>query len=726
MGLNPGDTKPRGEGQVRAVIEDALLAQRGALIGWVPVCLACGIGGYFALGTEPSLLVFAGFMAGALLLLAMSRLVHIAYAPLLIALILVMAGAGLAKWRTAAADAPVLGFRYYGSIEGRVVGIDRSASDAPRLTLDQVVLADMAPARTPARVRVSVHGDQVLTSYRPGDTLIMTGHLSPPAGPAEPGGFDFQRHAWFLELGAVGYTRTPVLRLAIPVRRGWEMHIFAMRMAISNAVQEAMPGETGAFAAAIMTGDRSAMGQETLANLRASNLAHLLAISGLHMGLLTGFIFAAVRVVLALTPLALLWPTKKIAAICALCTGAFYLALSGGNVATERAFIMVGVMFVAILLDRRALTLRAVAIAAIIVLVWQPEALTGPGFQMSFAATTALVAVFGYLRHADMHRLPKWVRAVLSVVISSFVAGLATAPIAAAHFNQIAHYGLIANLLSVPLMGVLVMPAAVLAVCLAPFGMWQVGLWFMDLGLWWILFVADMVAGQTGAVGHVIAPHWTVLPVLTLGLLFVVLWQGRARFAGLACVIMAGLIWQQSSRPQILIADNGSLLGVMTAEGRALSKPKGSGFVAGIWLENDGGPVAQDVAAARLGFQRAGRVVQAALGDWTIIQVSGKVALAELARCGGADVLISNQTDAGARPCLVYDQRGLRESGALALDLATNGDLIITTAHQLAGNRPWNRGQGAANGPVRLSLDAKRDAVAPRSDRLLQASIGAD
>ncbi len=711
---------------MRAVIQDALLAQRGALIGWVPVCLACGIGGYFALPEEPGILIFIGLAICVLLLWAASRLVHVAYAPLIIGLILILMGAGLAKWRTTAVEAPVLGFRYYGPIEGRVVGIDRSASDAPRLTLDQVVLADMAPARTPARVRVSVHGAQVLTTYRPGDTLIMTGHLSPPAGPAEPGGFDFQRHAWFLELGAVGYTRTPVLRLATPARSGLAMHVFAMRIAISRAVQDAMPGETGAFAAAIMTGDRSAMGKETLGHLRASNLAHLLAISGLHMGLLTGFIFASVRSLLALTCLALHWPTKKIAAICALIVGAFYLALSGGNVATERAFIMVEVMFVAILLDRRALTLRAVAIAAIIVLVWQPEALTGPGFQMSFAATTALVAVFGYLRHVDMHRLPKWVRAVLSVVISSFVAGLATAPIAAAHFNQIAHYGLIANLLSVPLMGVLVMPAAVLAVCLAPFGLWQLGLWFMDLGLRWILFVAGMVAGQDGAVGHVMAPHWIVLPVLVLGLLFVVLWQGRVRFAGLACVIIAGLIWHQSKRPQMLIADNGALIGVMGREGRALSKLKGSGFVAGIWLENDGGPVAQDVAAARAGLTREGRVVRADLGGWAIAQVSGKVALADMVGCGGADVLISNQTDAGGRPCLVYDLRALRRSGALAFDLAQNGDLVVTSAHAVAGFRPWNRRQGPAEPPIRLSWAQKRGADAPQSNGQLQASIGAD
>ena len=705
------------------MIEDALLAQRGALIGWVPVCLAVGIGVYFSLSAEPGPVVWLGLAIVATACLVLSRLVHVAYAPILIGMLLVVAGIGLAKYRTQSVEAPVLTFRYYGPIEGRVVNIDRSASDAPRLTLDQVVLNRMSPARTPTRVRVSVHGDQVLDQFRPGEVLVMTGHLSPPAGPAEPGGFDFQRHAWFLELGAVGYTRTPVLRMVAPDRPTVSMRIFSIRMALSTAVQEAMSGETGGFAAAIMTGDRSAMDQSTLQALRASNLAHLLAISGLHMGLLTGFVFAVIRYGLALVPaIALRYPTKKIAAVFALITGAFYLALSGGNVATERAFIMVAVMFVAVLLDRRALTLRAVAMAAIIVLVWQPEALTGPGFQMSFAATTALVAVFGALRRFDLTRLLKWSRPVLSVVVSSFIAGAATAPFAAAHFNQIAHYGLIANLLSVPLMGVLVMPAAVLSVCLAPFGLWQVGLWIMEWGLRWILFVAVSVSSQPGALGHVVAPMGSVLPVLALGLLWLILWQGRARMVGVLAVGLALFLWQATERPALLVADNGALIGLDGPEGRILSKPTGSGFVAGIWLENDGGPVSQEVAAGRSGLIRDGRVVSASLAGWDIVQTSGKTALAGLDGCGGAHVLITNQIDETPRPCIVYDVARLRQTGALGLDVLENGDLMIDTAHAVAGFRPWNARQGPVQPPNILSFAQKERAA----DATLLMQISAD
>ena len=689
-------------------INAALLAQRGNLLAWVPVCLGVGVGWYFGLLQEPSVLAWWMATTFAFFMIVCARFAPFSLAPLFIAIALVVVGAGLAKVRVEMVKEPMLTFRYYGPIEGRVIKIDRSASDAVRLTLDRVVLARMSPDRTPARVRVSLHGEQTDRLIQPGEVLMTTGHLSPPSGPAEPGGFDFQRHAFFLKLGAVGYTRNPVVGLAHG-QSDWRLLVYSQRVKISRAVQKAMSGEAGAFAAAIMTGDRAAMGQATLRNLRASNLAHLLAISGLHMGLLTGVIFMGVRFLIACVPyLALRWPAKKIAAVCAIAVGFYYLLLSGGNVATERAFIMVSVMFVAVILDRRALTLRAVAMAAIVVLVIAPEALVGPGFQMSFAATTALVVVFGILRSVNLMRFPKWQRAVFSVVVSSAVAGFATAPFAAAHFNMFAHYGLIANLLSVPLMGVLVMPAAVVAACLAPFGLAWIGLWFMELGLRWILFVATTVGQADGAVGHIVAPMPQVLPVMGFGLIWIALWSGRGRLFGVAVTAVAFFLWSQTTRPALLVADNGALMGRNTNDGRALSRAKGSGFVAGIWLENDGAPMMQDQAAARAGIETLGRVSTTTLGDWRVVQVSGKTALADMSGCDGADILISNQAEVGPRPCHVFDIGALRQSGSLALDVDAQGALVITRARDITGHRPWNGGQGddaqktAIGGPLIL------------------------
>ncbi|MCC6303793.1 MAG: ComEC/Rec2 family competence protein, partial [Rhodobacteraceae bacterium] len=553
----------------------ALAAARGRLAPFVPVGLGAGIGLYFLLPAEPG----TAARAAALALLAGAALLALrgpeGARPLAAALALVLAGLLLAQFRTQVVAAPVLAFRFHGAVEGRVVAIDRSLSDVMRLTLDRVVLEDLAPAATPARVRIALHGEAgAHIDPVPGMVVILTAHLAPPAGPAEPGGFDFRRHAWFERLGAVGYTRTPVLMLEAAPAGAGALLATRLRARITAAVQERVAGEAGAFAAAVVTGDRAGIGRETLDDLRDSGLAHLYSISGLHMGLLTAFVFALIRRGLALVPpLALRLPAKKIAAVVALAAAAFYLVLSGGDVATERSFIMVAVMLAAVLADRRAISLHSVAIAATLILLRQPEALLGAGFQMSFAATIALVATFGALAgRRPGRRLPWPVHAAAGVVLSSLVAGAATAPITAAAFGRISGYGLLANVLGVPVMGILVMPGAVVAGLLAPLGLEGAGLAAMAAGSRWILGVAQWVAGLEGAVAAVPAPPRAVLPLAALGALWLLLWPGRARRAGLLAGVVALGLWVAVPRPALLVADTGTLVGVLGPGGRVLSK----------------------------------------------------------------------------------------------------------------------------------------------------------
>lgn len=662
-------------------IEAVWLAQRGALFPWVPVLLSVGVGGYFALSQEPPVAVLAvcGGLGAALLMLALWRGREWS-GPLGVAGASLLIGFAIAGVRAHWVAGPVLGWRYYGQVEGRIVGIDRSASDALRLTLDRVVLSRVDPVRVPHRVRISLH-DTGGVAPMAGLRVMTTAHLAPPSGPVEPGGFDFRRHVWFQGVGAVGYARVPLLAVEGP--EGGP-RVFAARMALADHVRARMPGQAGDFAAAIMTGDRSGLSQETLAAMRISNLAHLLAISGLHMGLVAGFVFAATRLALAAIPrLALRWPVKKLAAAVAVLAGAGYLALSGGNVATERAFVMVSVMLVAVMLERRALSLRAVAVAAVFLLCLRPEALLGPGFQMSFAATVALVAVFGWLRDARVPLGPRWLRPVLAVVISSAVAGVATAPVAAAHFNQMSQYGLLANLLSVPLMGVLVMPAAVVAALLMPLGLDWVPLWVMEQGLRWILYVSNWVAGLDGARIAVVAPGPWVLPLMAFGALTVVLWQGRGRILGLLPVLVAVWLWSGQERPRLLVSDTGTLVGVMTAEGRALNTPRGGGFVAGNWLENDGDAADQSEAHARWR--------NTMLDPLGVVLVSGKAAARAPRDCGGADFVIftADPEDPPIGPCQVISPETLRRSGALAL-VEKAGVLRLQSAADITGQRLWS------------------------------------
>lgn len=658
------------------------------LFPWVPVFAALGIGIWFSLSVEPGLWIYLS----AAVILAGGVLVRIKGAEVLhppaIAIACVAVGLLAAGLRGHLQQAPMLDFRYYGPVEGRVIAIDRSQSDKVRLTLDQVVLERTSPKRTPHTVRVSLHGKQDHFGAVPGMTVALTGHLSAPEGPAEPGGFDFRRMAYFDRLGAVGYTRTPVLVMAAP-EEGAQI-INRVRTYLSTAIQTAVPGDAGAFASGVMTGDRSGISLDTVEALRDSNLAHLLAISGMNMAFLTGFVFALIRYGIALIPyLALRMNSKKLAAVMALAVAGFYLALSGSNVATQRAFIMVVVMLGAVLLDRRALSLRTVALSACVLLVWQPESLLEPGFQMSFAATIALIWGFGVFEGQLIRQtLPRWTMPIFTLVLSSVIAGVATAPFAAAHFNRMTDYGLIANLLTVPVMGAVVMPAGAVAALAAPFGLADLPLWIMELGSRWILFIAHWIASLDGAVTAVPSPPWIVLPVLSVGALWVILFQGRIRAVGMAPVIAAFVIWGMADRPALLISSDAALVGLIGPQGRAMSSAKGAGFSADSWLENDGDLALQDQAAARDGFAGPKGRRTFSLAGLKGVHLKGKGADSMLAAaCAEADfVIIAAKIETPPPGCSVIDEAFLRKTGSLALSPANEG-LLMTPS--FAVKRLW-------------------------------------
>ncbi|MCU0905090.1 MAG: ComEC family competence protein [Tabrizicola sp.] len=638
------------------------------LFPWIAVLIGCGIGAWFAVDREPgagSYSVAAVLLAGGLVLgwrLELARPLGLAFAAL-------AAGWLAAGIRAHSLDAPMLGFRYYGPVEGRIVEIDRSQSDALRLTLDQVVLREVVPEKTPARVRVSLQGDQDWLTPLPGQVVILTATLAAPEGPVEPGAFDFRRMAFFDQLGAVGYTRTPVLLLEEPV--GGALPIDRLRTWLTQGMLAHMDGQPGAFAAGAMTGDRSAITEETVQALRDSSLAHLLAISGMNMAFLVGFVFALFRYGLALIPwIALRVNTKKVAAVVSLAVALFYLLLSGMNVATERAFIMIAVMLGAVLLDRRALTLRSVAVAGMILLLLKPESMLEPGFQMSFAATIALIVGFAALDGSIYRQqVPRWLMPVFTLVLSSLIGGLSTAPYAAAHFNRFTDYGLLANVLTVPVMGAIIMPAGAVAALLAPIGLAWLPLWVMEQGARWILFVAHWIAGLEGSVTAIPSPGPLVLPLFTLGAIWLILWRGRIQLVGVVPVLAALVLWIAADRPALLISGDGKLVGLEGAEGRALSAARGGGFSAENWLQNDGDLAEQGLAAARPGFEGAKGERWFDLAGLRGVVLTGKNAEAKLdAAClSGALVVLAARAEVVPQGCRLIDQATLAETGPLAI-----------------------------------------------------------
>ena len=659
----------------------ALEARRGRLLPFLAVALGIGIGVWFALPWEPQPRHYAALMVG---LMAMLPLTRTRLRPVALFAVFVVSGFLACGLRVLVTGTPMLAAEYYGPVTGRVVEVDRSQTGALRLTLDRVWLSDIGPPDVPRRVRLSLQGDRAEPDPLPGDVVMTTAFLSAPGGAVEPGAFDFRRMAFFEGLGAVGYTRVPLM---LWEEGKGEQAVGRLRAHLSAAIRARVPGDPGAFAAGVLTGDRSGLSVEAVDALRDSSLAHLLAISGMNMAFLVGFTFGFLRYGLALVPpIALRVDGKKVAAAVSLAVACFYLLLSGANVATERAFIMVAVMLIAVLLDRRAVTLRSVAVAGIILLTWQPEALLSPGFQMSFAATIALIAGFAALNDRLAGKQVPWLlRVGAAAVLASLIGGLATAPYAAAHFNRFTDYGLLANLLTGPVMGLVVMPAGALAALGALVGLEGPPLWVMEMGCRWILFVAHEVAALEGSVTALPATSGGVLALLSLGLVFAVLWSGRMRWLGLVPVAGALVLWGLAERPLVLVGDTG-IVGVMGPGGRALSVGRGEGFAVRNWLENDGDLASQAEAAERMGFAEVpeGRVF--AFGEMTGIIVAGDGVPTDI--CARHQIVVAVQLPPRIGPCLWLDKALLDRTGTIAI--LRHGDVLRAKATE-TGARLWSR-----------------------------------
>ena len=665
--------------------------QRPNFFLWTPVFLGSGAGLYFALPFEPSLPAGLWMLLGIVGVLGLRYSGNLALRVFIWIVMLVAAGLLLASLRTHQIAAPVLAEPFVGAIEGRVVSRDLSARNRVRIVLDNVTLYGVEPEATPERVRVTL--GPVPDWLRAGRRVLVHGQVSPPGPPVEPGGFDFRRWAWFKQLGGVGFSLGPVLPALAPAEGGSWIALQEARAHLAERLIRQVEGSAGGFAAAILVGYRGAVGQADLDALRASNLAHLLAISGLHMGLLTGLVFAAVRLLLAMVPrLAMRVPAKSLAAAAAILAGLAYLAFSGASVATQRAFVMAAVAFLAVIISRPAITLRAVALAALAILILRPESVTQAGFQMSFAATVGLVAGFEALRRTGwmQGRGPLWQRPLrwfAALVFASALAGTATAPISAFHFNQMAQYGLVANVLAVPLMGSVVMPLLLLGLLLEPIGLGGAAYFGAGLGIDGILAVAHWIAGLEGSVFLVPDGPAVILPMIAIGTLVVVIWRGRWRFAGIVPAAVAIAIWFTADRPPVLIDESGRLIGVMGEAGRGLSLARGKGFVAESWLESDGDAAEQALAAKRMGDAETFD-----LDGWRLSIVEDGTHWGSVP-CGAADVVLdrSKEPVRPAGDCIVVTLAELKARGAMALH-GPDAAVRVRGARDGAA-RPWTGGR---------------------------------
>jgi competence protein ComEC len=675
-----------------ASLRTCLAAERDRWLLWLPVFLGAGIGLYFWLRAEPPLWPAALTLAAATGAAAMARARPAAFA-LALALAAVALGFLAAKTATFIAAAPVLERRTGPlEIEARVLEVELLPEGA------RIVAAPRGIG--PERVRVRLRQDGA--ALEPGDWIRVRAVLMPPPPPVMPGAYDFQRRAWFDRLGAVGFAVGPTMRIEPPPGEGgaaWSSVVARLRHAMVERILAALPGATGAVAAALIAGQRGAIPAELNAAYRDSGLAHLLSISGIHMSLVAGIAFVAIRALLALVPpLVLRWNVKKGAAALALVLIIAYTVLSGASVPAQRSCVMTGLALLAVMIDRLHLSMRVVAWAAVAVMLATPSGVLGPSFQMSFAAVVALIAFYETFGarlsawRAERGPLGRFGFYFAALALTTVVATLATTPFSVYHFNRFALHGLAANAVAVPLTGFWVMPWAMLACLLMPLGLESWGLVPMGWGVALINAVAVEVASWPAATIAIRALPPEGLLLVTFGGIWLCLWRRRWRRWGLVPVVLGAATLLLERPPDVILSHDAKVMAVLAADGTyMLSGTRAGSLLEETWTRRGGStggaawPKHGRSADERLACDSVGCVYEA--NGRKVVLVRDAEALREDCR---ADLVVSAVPARRicGRKARVVDRIDAWRHGAHAIWLEPDR-IEIRSVHDWRGTRPW-------------------------------------
>lgn len=665
---------------------------------WIPVALGLGICAWFLLPARTDWLACA--LAGLALTLAMAGRRARAAQWLFWGGLLVAAGVGVAWLRADMVAAPRLDRPTSLSFAATVVGLeDRAAEGRWRLLL--APQAETLPPRIRLTLRTAPAAD-----IRPGARVSLRARLQPPAGPAYPGGYDFARRAWFEGIGATGYPLGPIALLApAPPPASPEAWLDAVRRSLTQSLREGVGGgAAGGMAAALVTGDRGGIDAETEQAMRDSGLAHLLSISGLHIAVVVGAALIATRRLLLLSPwIGRHWDTRAVAALVAALAGIAYTLLAGASVPTVRSCIAALAVLAGMLIGRDAISLRMVALAATLILLLRPEALLGASFQLSFAAVTGLVAFYEtrlgqrLLRRGDGDGI--WMRLGLglsALLLSGLVAEAVLAPTALYHFNRAGFYGMLANLVAIPLTSFVLLPLLALAIVAMPLGLAALPFVALREAFGLLIALAHATAALPGAVLRLPQIPTLAYALVILGGLWLLLWRSRARHLGWLA-LLPGLAGMALARPadiyvtgdgrHIAVAGGKTLLTLRAragdyvadmlgdASGRSRVERLPEGRTARSWCSRD---------ACSVAITRGGR-------RWQLLATRSDILIARAIfepACANADIIVSDRRL--PRWCrarwLTLDRDRLRASGAVAIDL-TRGSVRSVAA--LAGEHPW-------------------------------------
>lgn len=672
-------------------------AERGRFVPWLPVFMGTGILTYFALRTEPPLWLGIAVATPAIFAAVVLR-DKVNPRALSMALAAAAIGFTAAQWATARAP-PQPALPSHATI---LVGKVRSVEVLPegrRIALEAVQLDGGEGLDRWLRVRLKKGDDQELAT---GDTVRLRALVRPPMPPAHPGAWDLQRDAWYSGQAGSGYALGNIERIAEMPPAGAMRPVQRLREIIAGRISTVSPGAAGAVSITLLTGITTGIPPPDHDAFRASGLAHLLAVAGLHIGIVMGWTLAFARLAFAASEHASLhWPTKKLAALTALVAGGGYMVLTGMHVPIVRSFAMASLYTVAVLAGRRAISLRGLALAAIVLMLLSPQEVPGVSFQMSFSAVLALISGYAVLRPAlrSLHGNGSWLRRfglhLTALALTSALAGTASAPFGAYHFGRIQIYFVVANMIAVPIAALWVMPAGLIGLMLLPFGLDWLAFIPMGWGSEAILYVARTTAAWPAAtfdVPHM--PSWG-LALTGFGIAWLGIWQSKLRLAGVP-VIALGLVTPFLMRPaDIMVSSDARLIGIRVQDVVYLQVTGGTPkFTRDAWLQY--WATGSVRAMPKEGEEGNGAVV--CQKDACLLRPVHEAKAALLVRgashpdgCRKASVIVSAEPARGLCerpwPALV-DRFTVWRNGATAIWLDGRQATILTD-RAYRGDRPW-------------------------------------
>ena len=678
-----------------AVLENWLDRERDQLPLWLPVGIGFGVAFWQVFGSSAWMglamscasLLFLGTLAP-----RYSRLRRLAQ----ISAVAIFIGFLLISFRSTTVAQPVLGKIWTGAFYGQIEAVENiSARNVYRLRLATGDNADLPPF-----VRVNLTPEQYQDDFQPGAIIRLRARFLPPAGPTLPGGYDFARRAWFQQVGATGTALGTVQLFQKAESEAW----FATQRAnLTQHILKSMPQGSGGIGAALVTGDQGHIDLADAQAMRDSGLAHLLSISGLHVTAVVGFIFIAVSRLLSLSSwLALRISIPVVATATAALVALGYTLLTGAEVPTVRSFIAALLVLIALALGRDALTIRLVAFGALIVLIFWPEAMAGPSFQLSFAAVATIVimhempVVASFTERRDESLVRKTARAVCSLILTGVAIELVLTPIALFHFHKAGLYGALANVVAIPMTTFIIMPLEALALLFDVIGLGQPFWWLAGQGIAVMLALAHSVSGLPGAVTMMPAmPTWS-FGAFIIGALIFGLLTTRVRYFGVLPCAIGIIAMVTAPRPDILVTGDGKHLALVSADGEvALLRSKAGDYVRGMIFEKAGSDAQAELIEDWHGVKcTLDNCVVTIMGQdraWTLLATRTRNPIPSMemtAACKRVDIVVSDRwLPASCRPKWIKaDRRLLDQSGGLAFYLDAQR---VVTVNESNRHMPW-------------------------------------